>query len=291
MNKAHSSAWLIDEGSYRYRATIGTIDKKSKITKKIRADIYLKTQRKLEYLKEHIKLVKKFSALYNKIFREIQFLERITKELTTYQDELIKIIAIEYGVNQEQNFGIELLYKQNRFQGSKDINYSSSDKEISLFYKIKLLQWGNRIITVQPKIQMTTSANGQSQFFYELLLLTGISRHSSIASIFAESSFGVGKELNNLYTRRSYYSFSTTEGVEFKNGLMFVSFIKYYIRKNYGNIYDKTVYNQLSIAKKINFSTSKNKNITTQIGYFWDKSLINQNYQISGLIFSLWINV
>jgi hypothetical protein len=131
----------------------------------------------------------------------------------------------------------------------------------------------------------------QQQFSYELLLLSAFSKKIRTVSVFAESVFSFGQALNNSYTRRSHYSFSISEGIEFQNGIMLVDFTKYYTRRNYGSIYNRTLYKQLSIAKKIKFGNLKKNGLTTQIGYFCDKSLINKHYKISGVIFSIWMDV
>ncbi|WP_342267434.1 hypothetical protein [Candidatus Tisiphia endosymbiont of Empis tessellata] len=134
-NKIYASAWLIDSGKYKYTVTASNIDKNSKNIKQVRANLFLQIQCKLAYLKDRIKLVNNSSALYNKLFRQIQFLERISREISSYQDELMRIFAIEYGINKNQ-IGIQLLYKENKFQGSNDMNYLSNNKEIGIFLKL-----------------------------------------------------------------------------------------------------------------------------------------------------------
>jgi hypothetical protein len=259
---------------------MSNIDKNSQYIKQIRADLYLHIQRKLLYLKEHIRLVNNSSLVYDKLFRQIQFLEQISKNLCSYQDESLKILIIEYGVSKNQNLGIQFLYKENRFQGSSNIKYLSDNSEISVFYKKMIFQNDKRIITIQPKIYITQNRDHHLQFSYELLLLSAISKQIFLFSVFAESAFGFGQNLNNPNKKKHYYSLSTSEGIKFKNGIMLVSFTKYYIRRNYGNIYHKTLYKQLSIVKNIKINNLRYNNITTQIGYFWDQSLINKNYKI-----------
>lgn len=202
-NKIYASAWLIDSGKYKYTLTASNIDKNSKNIKQVRANLFLQIQCKLAYLKDRIKLVNNSSALYNKLFRQIQFLERRSREISSYQDELIRIFAIEYGINKNQNLGIQLLYKENKFQGSNDMNYLSNNKEIGIFYKIKLFQNTNRIVSVQPRIYMTKDGC-QQQFSYELLLLSAFSKKIRTISVFAESVFSFGQTLNNPYTRKSH---------------------------------------------------------------------------------------
>ncbi|OZG31685.1 hypothetical protein [Rickettsia endosymbiont of Culicoides newsteadi] len=139
-NKVYGSAWLIDSGRYRYLATTATIDKNSENIKQIRADFFLQIQRKLAHLRERIKLVNNSSALYNKLFCQFQSLERSSKEISSYQDQLMRIFTIEYGINNNQNLAIQLLYKENKFQGSNDMNYLSNNKEIGIFLKLSFFK-------------------------------------------------------------------------------------------------------------------------------------------------------
>lgn len=284
----YASAWLIDEGQYRYTFTASHIDKKSKYIKQVRADLRLKIESQLEFLREKLKLANKFSAFYNKLLHQIKLLERTATALASYQDELARIFLVEYGISNNTNIGIQLLYKTHKFQGTKYPSQALSSKEMSAFYKFKLFQNNNRIISLQPKI-LFSWYNGKQEFAYELLLLSGVSKQHRSISLFAESNFAFGQH----YTAsklRNYYTISTTEGVKFKNGIMLVNFVKCYIRrKNY--IYNKTLYNQFSIAKHIKFGNLKKNTLITQIGYFVDKSLINQNYKVSGVIFSIWIDI
>jgi hypothetical protein len=297
INTVYASAWLIDSARYRYTSTIAIIDKNSKYIKQLRADLYLQTQQRLVYLRNQLKLVNSQLARHYKLSEEIVALEKIAKNLCSYQDEIITIATIEYGITNNQNLAIQLLYKQNSFQGSKNINYRSANRltnsEISIFYKIKLLQNDKYIISVQPRISVNKNTAHQPQLAYELLLLSGISKNFRSASLFTQNSIGFGQDLNNSYSKRNYYCFSTSEGIKFDNNILLTSFTQYSFRKNYGNIYSKTLYNQLSVAKEIKLSkpnNSSNNDLTAQIGYFWDQSLINKNYKLSGVIFSLWIN-
>ncbi|BDU59636.1 hypothetical protein FLA4_00460 [Candidatus Rickettsia kotlanii] len=56
-------------------------------------------------------------------------------------------------------------------------------------------------------------------------------------------------------------------------------------------IYNSSVYEQLGIAKIINFGKENRNLLTAQIGYFWDQSLSNKQYKISGISFSAWLDV
>lgn len=78
-------------------------------------------------------------------------------------------------------------------------------------------------------------------------------------------------------------NFSTCEGIKFKNGIMLKITAMY--------IYDSSVYEQLGIAKIINFSKENRNLLTAQIGSFWDRSLSNKKYKISGISFSAWLDV
>jgi len=121
--------------------------------------------------------------------------------------------------------------------------------------------------------------------------LFGTTKNIRTSSLFTENIFSFGREFKGQNHKKKYYSLSTSQGWKFKNGFMLVNFTKYYIRKEYGLIYNKTLYEQISVAKEIKFSKLKRNNLTIQIGLFWDRSLINPNYKISGTVFSIWLDI
>lgn len=281
-HNVYASAWLIDKGKYRYTITTSNIDKNSKYLKQTRTNLRLKIEQKLEYLRTQLKLVNNESSAHYKILSlYIKSLEKEVLELLAYQDLFNKIFTIEYGINQKSNLGIQFLYKDFKLQ----------NKQISGFYKVKLFQNNTHIISLQPKIIFSQNTKNYQQFSYEVLLLSGRSRKFGSISIFSENSFSIGTNLKTKYEGKNYYTFSSTEGIKFENGIMIASFLQYHLRKNHNYIYNKTLFVQLSIAKQIKFDKLGSKNLTMQIGYFVDRSLINKNYKLSGIRLSAWTDI
>ena len=290
IDTVYASAWLIPEGHYRYTTTLGIIDSNSRQLQYLRANLYIETYRILQYLQERIKLVNRSSALYNKLSHQIILLKHNAQKLAAYQESIFSTLLIEYGVNKKHNFGMQIFYKNNTFQRTSNINNFWSNNEMSLFYKINLFQNANYLLTIQPKLYLSHHSNCPSELLYELLLLAGMSKTIANFLIFAEQSFGFTKDINSPY-KKQIYSITTTEGIKFASGIMLTSYSKYSIRTGYGNIYNQSLYTQLSVAKDIRFNSNRYSNFTALIGYFWDRSLINKSYKLSGLVFSIWLDI
>ncbi|XVN41921.1 MAG: hypothetical protein RCO49_09050 [Rickettsia endosymbiont of Argas persicus] len=174
------------------------------------------------------------------------------------------------------------MYKEDKFLHKKNTSL-----EASIYYKFKLYEDKDFVISTQPKILMAKNKN----FIGKISLLTGTSKNIRSVTIFNQNVFSLGHSINNLDSKKMHYSFSTCEGIKLKNGIMLTSFTKYHTRQNYGLVYDNSVYEQLGIAKIINLNEESKKTLTTQIGYFWDRSLSNKKYRISGVSFSVWMDV
>ena len=233
----------------------------------LRAKLYIETFRTLQYLQDQIKLVNRSSALYNKLSHQIILLKHNAQKLATYPESIFSSFIIEYGVNKNHNLGIQIFYKNNTFQRTSNINNFWSNNEMSLFYKINLFQNANYLLTIQPKIYLSQHGHCYSELLYEFLLLAGVSKIVSNSLIFIEQSFGFTKGINRSYKKQTY-SIATTEGIKFASGIMLSSYSKYSIRTSYGNIYNKSLYTQLSLAKNIRFNSKKSSNVTALIGFF-----------------------
>lgn len=286
IHKAYASAWLLEHGRYRYTMSVNKINKTSKSEKKQREEAVLYINDRLAYLYRYKEEVKDNPKLQQKILKQIKRLEQQIVELQSYQDELFDGIGIDYGITDNQNIGVYFLYKEDKFLGKKNYGHESS-----IYYKFKLFEDNDFVISVQPKILMNKNKGLKEDFFGEISLLSGTSKKIRFFTIFNQNVFSLGHSINNINNKKMYYNFSTCEGIKFKSGIMISSFTKYHTRQNYGYVYDSSVYEQIGIAKVINFSSEEKNSLTTQIGYFWDRSLSNKNYKISGIAFSSWLNV
>jgi len=282
----HASAWLLEQGRYRYIVGANKVNKISKNEKKQREEGVLYIQQRLVSLQEYLKTINNNSALHAKILRQIKKLEQKIIELSSYQDEQFVSSGIEYGITDNQNIGVHFLYKEDKFLNEKNIS-----TDASIYYKLKLFEDKDFVVSIQPKILMSKSKKLKEDFLGEISLLIGMSKNIRSVTIFNQNVFSLGHSINNIGSKKMYYNFSTCEGIKFKNGIMLTSFTKYHTRQNYGYVYDSSVYEQLGIAKIINFGKENRNSLTTQIGYFWDYSLSNKKYKISGISFSTWLDV
>ncbi len=285
-NKVNASAWLLEEGRYRYSININNVDKASKKEKKKREIFAQDLEEKLQQLEASNRQLNPNSRRYKRLSKRIKKLRQGIAELSSYQDERLTSGSVEYGISDNQNFGIHFLFKEDKFIGRK-----SFTEEAGLFYKLKLFQENDFVISLQPKIFVSKDKGCREEFFAEFSLLSGMSKQIYSATVFNQNTVSIGHYLNYLGYKKRYYNVSTSEGIKFENGFMLVSFTKYHNRQDYGYIYEKTVYEQLSVAKIIKFDNVGKNFLTTQIGYFWDRSLSNKKYKISGITFSVWLDV
>ncbi|WP_016770426.1 hypothetical protein [Rickettsia sibirica] len=160
------------------------------------------------------------------------------------------------------------MYKEDKFLNEKNIS-----TDASIYYKLKLFEDKDFVIAAQPKILMSKSKKLKEDFLGEISLLMGMSKNIHPVIIFNLNIFSFGHSIN-IGSKKMYY-ISTCEGIKFKNGIMLTSFTKYHTRQNYGYVYDSSVYEQLGIAKIINFGKENRNLLTAQIGHFWDHSLSN----------------
>ncbi|HJD55508.1 MAG TPA: hypothetical protein LFW21_02450 [Rickettsia endosymbiont of Pyrocoelia pectoralis] len=255
INQAHASAWLLEQGRYKYIISVSKVNKTSKSEKKQREEAVLYINDRLAYLYHYKEEVKDNPKLQQKISKQIKRLEQQIVELKSYQDKLFNGIGIEYGITSNQNIGVYFLYKEDKFLGKKNLS-----NEASIYYKFKLFEDNDFVISAQPKILMNKDIGLKKDFFGEISLLSGTSKKIRFFNIFNQNVFSLGHSINNTKHKKMFYSVSTCEGIKFKNGVMISSFTKYHTRQNYGYIYDSSVYEQIGIAKIINFGSARTKN-------------------------------
>lgn len=324
-----ASPWLPDIGKYKYSISTSKIDKGSKILKKQRVGFYIKTENLIDdFLLYRENLFNEMNAeiemrirmlptvftaesrrsqiteitqmVSNKFNQKIAFIDVSVKSLKntlcqmhSYQDQEQISSTIEYGATDQISFGINALYQENRFVNSKytDTKDHSQTKSGDIFLKYKLFQNNNYIISVQPKILIKARSNYHQDTFQDLSILLGFSKKKGSLEFFTESGIAIGGGVSSNTSKNKYYTFALSEGVKLPYSFTLVNFTKFYIRRNYGYIYKKSIYKQLSIAKTFNFNNLRVSNLSIQLGYFWDTSLKAKNFSISGAVFSLWFEV
>ena len=219
---------------------------------------------------------------------------KILDDLSSYHNLLYAKTTVEYGVSKNLSLGIASSVDNQYFLSSKYTKAEKNSLEADIFVKLKLFQNKKYVISLQPKFYMEKAAGTRDQAFAEISLLTGKTYKSSLGEVFIEGWIGFGKCVSYSCANKHYSHYSVSEGYKMPFGLMITNFTRYYFRKNYGEIYNRTVYNQFSIAKEVNFKMPNHNKITFQLGYFTDQSLSSQfkkYYNISGSVFSIWLDI
>lgn len=295
-----ASAWLPAVGSYKYHFSTAKTDKKSKAIRGYKGNIYLRIERLIHLLTEaQMRVDTSRSSGMRKAARlqsKIDALKNTLNKLNSYQDEQLITNYIEYGVTNDQSFGIKTIYKTHQLPNSTNSAAKSNTKTIDIFYKFKLFQNINYIFTLQPAISISKNRGYANQLFQELTLLVGNSgkmrsRNNKMTDTFIDIAVSVGSCISSTDSCKRYYSFAVSEGIKLPYGVMISNYSKYTVRKDHNLIYSKTLYDQLAIAKQFYFKKPKAVEFTLQVGYFWDKSLKYSAYRISGPIFSLLLDI
>lgn len=291
LEDAHASAWMLNKGEYKYQFSYYNIDKLSVEFRARRIDSYVKYE-KIKTLMLMKIMRQKYSKdslinLKNKIY--IKNLNKILNTLASYQNDFFITRSVEYGINNEHNIGVELSHQYNQF-----IQRNNTTK-LDLFYKKLLLANTTtntqKIISVQPKFSTSTNNLYGTENTYGISLLFGRSKKynlfESFTNIETTISTSSGKYKDALFAM----SFATSHGINFNNNIMITYYNKNTHTPNQKGIYNKTLYQQLSIAKWFTSKRCNKQKLTIQAGYFWEQSLILKQYKISGPIFTAWINL
>ena len=293
-NTTKASAWLPQAGNYKYHAAIHTIDQQSIKNKKNRAKAFREIQ-EIIYLLTEYRYKNKLppnSTQYLQIQEDIDYLSKQATLLTSYNDEQMHSSSVEYGLlNSKISFGIKALHKDNKFD-SGSIKYTASyANSADIFAKFKLLERNSYIFSIQPQLCIHKESTTFQELFYETALLTGTTSTKGKFTLVVDSAIALGHGISSTTHKKRYYSFAVSESIKLPYGLMLTNFSKYYLRNNYGSTYNDTIYEQLSIAKEINFDTVKQNSFTISFGYFWNRSLKYKSYKISGTVFSIWTEI
>ncbi len=303
--KVQASAYLPEIGQYKYSASVSCLDSKSQKKRDQNAASFVEIQDISAYPKNKIKhiinnAVEKNRGLTELEIDEIKFLKSTIKELyeeakttATFIDDFAYSFEIEYGISKNQSFGLKFNYKQDKFveirnKFAEKVKYRAHN--ITSFYKYKLFQNDEYIITLEPRI---TYSNYNKNLSYngDLGLFIGHSSQEEKCTHFQEFGVALTKSWTNKNQKSLGCKISFVEGAKFKNNLMIIGYTEYQVKKSANFLYNNMIYEQISVAKDFSFANLGHGMVTAQIGYFWKGNVTNRRYTISGPIFSLWYNL
>ncbi len=299
--RSSANPWLPKVGEYKVYLGFAQVDKKSKKEILLRKDLYFKTLNKiyvLRSIKESIIQSAKMSGrdLLNSESRQIETIDydlinlsSNADELGAFTDDSFSTFEVEYGATEKDSFGIKILYRKDHIATLSNNNYSYSNtgNEADIYYKNKLWEYDNWVITLQPKINISSVAKKSSIKHVDLALLIGHSSIKKNREVFGE--FGIElRRHNDKFVHKPFgYLIILQEGIKFGKKWVLSNYTEYEKVKSRSHLYRTTIYDQVSFAREF---TLNKINIYGQLGYFWKYSIVDRNYMISGPVFSLYFN-
>ena len=305
-SNSSASAWLPLPGTYKYTATFGITDKMSKDKRDTRSQEFVEIQNNIHRLgnqknfiyqrakDENRKLFNLEKIEIEEIENDIALLEEEAKFMSSFSDDKMSFFEVEYGATNTQSFGLKLGYTNDKFadikvQKTKAIKIG---KDLDIFYKYNIYNKNDFLITLRPKLHYSKYSCAGNKKHIDISVLMGYSQENRKKSTsFYEVGITGRKYYQKDVSSKISYVISMLEGIKFDDGITFSNYTEYEKAKFTNFIYNRTIYDQVSIAKEFYFDSLKSKSFTFQVGYFWKESLENSIYTIAGPIVSIWFNL
>lgn len=308
-----ATPYLPESGHYKYIGSILFTDKSSRAKRRERTKLFRDIQNIISKLSlqkawiyeefkrnqennPNLSLPNSKKRLIESIDKDIAALEAESKKISSFGEDKICNLEVEYGIYKNQSVGFRVEYNQHKFpQVKPEIvkhNAKIHAKNVDVFYKYQIFKNHNWVVALQPKFHYSKH-NTHYQYYLNFATLVGYS-HRAVKkkyTKFYETSISIRSYFGKNLVGRTGYAVSILEGVHFDNGLIFSHFTEYEQSKQENYLYSKTIYDQFSVAKEFYFDNLKLKSFTAQIGYFCKVSTLNPKYKISGPILSLWCDL
>jgi len=298
---ALASAWLPEEGHYKVVSSFAMTDNASNKLRRYRYEGYIKLQVILDDLflekkkiEEQFKLSQLDKIKLEMIDHKAEEIRQNLMLLNSFREDRMASLEIEYGINGLSSFGSKIHYYKDEIV-KFDNNHIRTPKyqkaqTIDLYYKYKFFDHDRWISSLKPSLFL--AEEGESHYGIGVMVgYSHISRKSK-RKIFQEMEVdiktGFGEE---GYLVSPLYSISMLDGLTFVGGISLLHYVKYSFCKNKNIMYNKTLYEQLSIAKEFKTTNQKISDLTVSIGFFQKFSLVRSDFRISGPVFSLWFNL
>ncbi|MFK7967646.1 MAG: hypothetical protein AB8B68_00535 [Rickettsiaceae bacterium] len=286
-----ASSWLPEEGRYKFSSNVLFIDNTTRNAQKTRATILSNAHRDISVLLKKQNLTRE-----EKI--DLQELESFTSNYEAFNEEIFIGNDIEYGLSQNQSFGLKANFSLEQNLQHKYTNNSSEEsfkknavRELGFYYKHSLYKDDKWQISLVPEIIYSKNNIFGHKYSYIVGAYIGYAKISkSGKKYFSELGFSIGNISNNNQKNTILKKISFVEGVELLKSLMLINYFEYSFATNGNLMYREVVYDQIAIAKE--FTSNNNRALfMAQIGYYWKRSIRNKMFQLSGPIISLCVNL
>lgn len=290
-NTVLATAWVVKKGQYKYTSTLMYIDSKARNNRSNRekiVDELLLERQSLTRIKNNIitkNLAKNRADLSNtdklilqEIDTEIAQIDRNINKLSKQPADSFANLSVEYGISDFSSLELSILYDQQRF-----MNKVAFSRSAEFLYKYNLFRNTNWSVTVVPKLKVERHlSSGLGMFFGYSGNKNATIKTFTQVGLLANSDFPYNKH------GKKTYGLSIMEGFKIENGLVLNNFSAVSFDKLGKKITEQEYFDQISIAKIINFDSLGRSSLTIQLGYFWKGSFLYRNAIATGPILSLW---
>ena len=288
---SQGSSWLPEEGRYKFSSNALFIHRATRDAQKERAQALSNTHKDINFLLKKQNLTKEEK-------QNLEELEYFANNHEAFNEEIFIGNDIEYGLNQNQSFGLKANFSLEKNLQYKYTNNSSEEsfkknvvRELGFYYKHSLYKNDKWQVSLVPEIIYSRNNFFGRKYSYVVGSYIGYAKISeSGKKYFSELGFSIGNVSSNNYKNTILKKISFVEGIGLLKNLTLINYFEYSFATNGNLLYRGVAYEQIGFAKE--FSSNTNNTVfVTQIGYYWKRSISNRMFQLSGPIFSLCVNL
>lgn len=207
--------------------------------------------------------------------------------LGSINDHHFGYIYLEQSIADKQSIGLKMNHEVNR---NFNDNNLMRNNIFAISHKYQFLNYQNIVASFISKLQYSNDKSAYHSRYIDFTLAVGHSKETKRKKKYNSFAFSVRKFLNNYASKDTGIHLTINHGFEIAKNYFIDNYAEYeYIKGQ--RIYSSSVYLQSSIVKQITRTNAKLTNFSVQLGYFWKKSLIYKNHQLSGPFISLWLAV
>ena len=207
--------------------------------------------------------------------------------LAAINDHHFGYIYFEQNIADKQSIGLKINHEANR---NFDDNNLTRNNIFALSHKYQFLNYQNIVASFISKLQYSSDKLSYHSRYIDFTLAIGHSKETKLKKKYNSFALSVRKFINHQAYKDTGIHFTINQGFEIAKNYFIDNYAEYeYIKGQ--RIYSSSIYLQSSIVKHITSTNTKFINYSLQLGYFWKKSLIYKNHQLSGPFISLWLAV
>lgn len=297
-SQIYANPWLAPPGETMVYIGAAVIDKTSKERQEHVRNGYVVLKDNIRALEENKAAIllgakEENRSLFNSEIHQLDSInlniERMWHDvevLGAINDHHFGYIYLEQNIAENQSVGLKINHEVNR---DFNDNHLTRNNIFAVSHKYQFLNYQNIVASFISKTQYSSDKSAYHSRYIDFALAVGHSKSSTKSKKRYNSfAFSVRKFLHHHASKDIGIHFTVNQGFEIAKNYFIDNYAEYeYIKGQ--RIYSSSVYLQTSLVKRI--ESTKAKNYSIQLGYFWKKSLIYKNHQLSGPFISLWLAV